>query len=287
MKTKKIFITILFVTVVGCAAGLHESSLPNAQVKAGAIRVTTCNTGDLGGHKRLKTTELADFLKKWCSADILFLQEIRGEEETEIIADALKMKHKLFLNNNQKKNGIAIVSRFPMENPDHIYFKSSPRGYGAILAYATINNVMIQLVSVHFDRNDNVKSRDGSVEVTPKSALRFLKEEVFGDTVRSRSAEELIQWLKQKGELNMIVGGDFNTIPASRAINTLKSLLKDAMERSVVGFGGTYTRLSGPLPARIDFIFHSPELKCLEASIIRKSPGDHYPVTALFKLPQE
>ena len=46
-----------------------------------------------------------------------------------------------------------------------------------------------------------------------------------------------------------------------------------------------YNREKMPeIPLRIDYIFHSSEIDCVDAGVIKKSPGDHYPVWGKFEI---
>ncbi len=47
------------------------------------MEILICNTGDLSGLERMKTVELADFLKSCATPDVMLLQEISGEFEAE------------------------------------------------------------------------------------------------------------------------------------------------------------------------------------------------------------
>lgn len=249
-----------------------------------SIHVITCNTGDLSGHKRMKLPELITFLESLGEIDIMFLQEIRGEKEAAAIAQTLRMRHHRFLNDRNKKVGIAILSKFPLVDIDHLYFKESKFGYGALSANIIVNGVKILLVNVHLDRGDMLKVKDGNVQFDFIAGLRFLLNEIFMDTIRSKSAESLVQWIEQKNAENIIAGGDFNTIPISKAIRIVKTMLNDVLYNSLSSFSGTYHRTNSPVPIRIDFLFHTPSLKVIDADIIRKSAGDHYPVKARFSI---
>ena len=61
-------------------------------------------------------------------------------------------------------------------------------------------------------------------------------------------------------------------------------IFDDALWPSLSYLTGSYNKLSLPIKPRIDFIFHSPEIQCQEASVIKESAGDHYPVRALFNI---
>lgn len=272
-------IAILSLIIIGCAANLQGTAQKET------FQVMTCNTGDLSSRKRISTRELAAFLKSCAPADIMLLQEIRGEGEAKKIAQELEMKHYLFLKDRGKKAGIAIVSRWPLLNPDHIYFKESSRGFGALSADIVLKDVTIQLVNVHLDRDNRAQSKNGNVEFDMVFAWQFVKDEMTKETVRSRSAQALTEWLKTKGADNIILGGDFNTIPQSKSIHIMETMFDDALCPSLSCFQGTYKRLNAPFPLRIDYLFHTPSLQRLDASIIHKSAGDHYPVVAQFSLP--
>jgi len=40
----------------------------------------------------------------------------------------------------------------------------------------------------------------------------------------------------------------------------------------------SYRAVDFPVKPRIDYIFHSANLRCSEASVMREGPGDHYPL---------
>ena len=83
---------------------------------------------------------------------------------------------------------------------------------------------------------------------------------------------------------HVIIGGDFNTVPFSKAIRKMGKIYDDALWPSVDYLTGSYNKLSLPIKPRIDYIFHSPDLKRITASVIKESAGDHYPVRAVFDL---
>ena len=56
-----------------------------------------------------------------------------------------------------------------------------------------------------------------------------------------------------------------------------------AMQSSTDYLTGTYKKSSLPVEPRIDFIFHSGNIRCREASVARDSAGDHYPVRAVLE----
>jgi endonuclease/exonuclease/phosphatase family metal-dependent hydrolase len=184
------------------------------------------------------------------------------------------------LNDYKQFAGIAILSKKNLSNEDQIYFKDSELGGGALTADIIVGNKNVQVVNVHLDSIRPITISEGKVTVNFRSILKFLKKEMWGDSVRSRSARELVQWLGEKKAVNVIMGGDFNTVPFSKTIRIIESVFDDALWPSFDYFTGTYKKLNFPVSPRIDFLFFSPNLYCRDASILPMSPGDHLPVRA-------
>lgn len=181
---------------------------------------------------------------------------------------------------------MAILSGLPLLNPDRIYFKTSKYGYGAVAADVMVGRNLkvrpkkVQVVNVHMDRIDSVIMKDKKVDVNLGFLLKFAKNEIFGDSVRSQSAQELMQWLGEKKADNVILGGDFNSVPFSKTIRIIGSRFDDALWPSLKYLSGTYKRLNFPVAPRIDFLFFSSNLQCRQASVLPLNPGDHFPVRA-------
>lgn len=244
------------------------------------LTVITCNIGDLARGKRLAPETVVDYLKGTGVPDVLFLQEVWNKKEAGYYSQRLGLPYFVFLNDYKKAMGIAILSKTPLSNEDQIYFKASGRGAGAISADVMVGQKKVQLVNVHLDSVVPVTITRGKVAVDSSSMREFVKSEIWGESVRSRSAKELIHWLGEKKADHVILGGDFNTVPFSKTIRMMGSVLDDALWPSFSYFTGTYKKLDFPLSPRIDFLFFSPNLECRDASVLPGSPGDHLPVRA-------
>ncbi|MBU1696218.1 MAG: endonuclease/exonuclease/phosphatase family protein [Proteobacteria bacterium] len=285
-----VVIGLLLATVLfyGTVAGVQDLRSKDEVDALGSLEVMTCNIGDLGGYKILSNEEVVDFLKLSGVPDVLLLQEVKSENGAEYFSNKLGLKYFVFLSDAfQRSNGMAILSRFPLSNPDKIYFKASKYGYGALAVDATIGDNLkgrpktIQVVNVHMDRIDSVTMKDKKVAVNLGFLLRFIKNEIWEDSVRSESAKELIQWLDEKKADNVILGGDFNSVPLSKTIRTIGSRFDDALWPSLQYLTGTYKRLDFPIAPKVDYLFLSPNLYSRKASVLPISPGDHFPVVAL------
>jgi endonuclease/exonuclease/phosphatase family metal-dependent hydrolase len=295
MQIKNILIiSVVLILISGTIAGVQGlRRTDEVNMLRNSLEVITCNIGDLGGYRKLTRDKIVDFFKLCGIPDILLLQEVRNKKWAEYFSNKLGLKYCVFFNDFQSDHGMAILSGLPLLNPDGIYFKTSEYGYGAVSADVMVGDTMkgtrnlkvtrqkIQIVNVHLDRFNQITVKDKNIEVNLRSVLRFAKNEILGDSVRSQSAGELIQWLGKKKADNVILGGDFNSVPFSKAIRIIGSRFDDVLWPSLKYLTGTYKRLNFPVAPRIDFLFLSSNLRCRQASVIPMSPGDHFPVKAI------
>lgn len=255
----------------------------------GVVSVMTFNTGDLSGHPQPSTGAIVEAIEAESVPDVLLLQEIYGENQAGELARALGRDHFVFSFYTGQSNGVAILSSYPLENSDTLHFAGSPFGYGAIAADIRVGGQVATVVSCHMDsvyldkeKRGNVVV-DGQVKVNLDAAIDFVKTEFVGESSRSRAVRELTDWLDSRGNSRVIVGGDFNTIPFSRAVRAMGERFRDSLWPSLQYLAGTYRRLSFPVSPRIDYLFYGPGLACNSSRIGRHSAGDHYPVLAEFE----
>lgn len=149
-------------------------------------------------------------------------------------------------------------------------------------ANVAVNGRNVLVCSVHLDRIDSIKVNKDGVGISWGDALSLLTNEIMEDTVRSRSVDELLDWIGSGGPRRVIIGGDFNTVLYSKAIRKMGRVFEDALRYSPDCFTGSYLRSTLPVDPRLDFLFHSSDMECFDASVVKKSAGDHYPVRAVF-----
>lgn len=113
---------------------------------------------------------------------------------------------------------------------------------------------------------------------------------------RERVARAIHEFSRQRSA-PMIALGDFNTTERSTAYETVALTLTDSWREAGYGFGNTFpggplspTPLGVPVPSwllRIDYVFHSDEIRTIEASIGPWDGGsDHRPVLVTLAWPQ-
>ena len=141
------------------------------------VSVMTFNTGDLSGHPRPSTETIVRAIEAESVPDVLLLQEIYGEKQAGALARALGRDHFVFSFYTGQSNGVAILSSYPLENSDTLYFAGSPLGYGAIAADIRVGGQVVTVVSSHMDSVYLDKEKrgkvvaDGQVKVSLDAAM--------------------------------------------------------------------------------------------------------------------
>jgi endonuclease/exonuclease/phosphatase family metal-dependent hydrolase len=115
----------------------------------------------------------------------------------------------------------------------------------------------------------------------------FDQSRILGDYLRT--GEDRLREMKrffgrrQEG-LPTVVAGDFNDGEGSLVFEWLKnSGLTNALPQYDQQSPTWRGRLGfAPLSLRLDHVFHSSELKCQSARVIREGPSDHFPVETFF-----
>ena len=156
MQIKNVLIILVVLLLIfGNSVGMQDLRNKGEVNMLSSLEVITCNIGDLGGYQRLEREEIVDFFKLCGVPDVLLLQEVGSRDKAEYFSDKLGLKYFVFLSDFlQRRNGMAILSRFPLSNPDKLYFKTSKYGYGAVAADLVVGGKKIQVVNVHMDRID-------------------------------------------------------------------------------------------------------------------------------------
>jgi endonuclease/exonuclease/phosphatase family metal-dependent hydrolase len=276
----KKYLSVLAVIALSFGCRFNNPDHPDV-----GLSVMSFNIGDCD-YQFPTAAQVAAVVKDPGTPDILLLQEVRSEKQLTQIQQELGYPYRAsILYQRQYRTSLAILSRFAIAQSDHLYFQSSPLGSGVLCGVVQPGDNPILVCSVHLDQIPS-KSRlkNGYVDQSVEHSMRQLKTEILDDTVRSRSADELIKWVHAKGYETVIIGGDFNTIPFSKPIRAMNAAFDDALWPSWDYFSGTYFKIKSPLLPRVDYIFHSADLCVSNPGVIRKSPGDHYPVRATFRI---
>ena len=138
--------------------------------------------------------------------------------------------------------------------------------------------------SIRFNKNNysfitNSKALKDDERLKEIKDISFRLRDAF---IKRASQAEIISKHIRNSPYPVVVCGDFNDVPVSYSYRTMKKNLNDSFVEAGKGIGTTYM---GKFPSfRIDFIFHSKEIKCLNFDIPNVKLSDHFPVTSKFVL---
>lgn len=276
MRAKRsVVLLVVLMTALLAAVWLHETRA----TRGPGFTVMSFNIGD-SDYEFPKAAAVAAVVKAAGTPDVLLLQELRGSARLAELKRLLGYKHAVLL--NYKRTGhvfLAVLSRYPIRQPARMYFDESAVGSGAVGGIIDVAGQSVLVVSTHLDQVRS-KQRDSSgyVDESEERTIRILKREILNDNVRAHQSAQLIDWLAARGCVNVVVGGDFNTVSLARAVRQMRRHYDDALWLRLDYFTGTYQKVRSDKLPRIDFIFVSPNLKAYNGRVIRSSPGDHYPV---------
>ncbi|HNW54622.1 MAG TPA: endonuclease/exonuclease/phosphatase family protein, partial [Bacteroidales bacterium] len=150
----------------------------------------------------------------------------------------------------------------------------------------TIRVLNLHLESIKFGKEDynfvseitttpsnNDKLKKGSWSILSKMKFAYIK--------RASQIEKVAGYIKTS-PYPVIFCGDFNDTPVSYSYRQINNELDDAFVNAGQGLGQTHTNMIPLL--RIDYIFHSKSMKCIDYKTIEKDYSDHFPVYARFNL---
>lgn len=187
-------------------------------------------------------------------ADIISFQEVDCNWSKALIK-GLSSKYPFHkIQENKKFEGLAIFSKYPLNNTSIIYYEGLPN----IVADVKFSETTIHIICSH------TKS--------PVGKRRFKK--------RNRHISYIADYLiEKKGHVLAI--GDYNAVPWDSSIMKFKeqSGLKDSRKN----LAPTFPSYLGLPQIPIDYIFHSNELICLDFKTINGTSSDHLGVVGNYK----
>lgn len=219
--------------------------------------------------------------------DILMIQEYyKGK-----ITPDFGFKYSFVKPTNVSGNyGLSIFSNYPILNTGTMDLRDlgeSQSSYNNQFIFADIDwqgkkvrAINIHLASIGLEAGDYQrlqKPNEGSQEEIKDGFLKIFKQ--LNGAFKKR-AEQIVALKRaiNSSPYPVIVCGDFNDTPQSYTYHQVDLLLDDAFLQDGKGFGKTYAR--GPIPFRIDYIFHSDDFKTFEFKVGKEKLSDHFPVIA-------
>ncbi len=179
--------------------------------------------------------------------------------------------------------GLAIFSKFPIENTHEIIFEDS---YNGVAVYTlNVNGEKYAVANVHLESNQITQEDkklyndfiQNSEEVNLEDVTTNIRTRLGrGYRMRAAQVEKIKNYLDRIEVDKIIICGDFNDTPISYSYNRLKEGLSDAYASN--GFGPGVTYHEDFFWFRIDYILHSKNLKPYRTQVDKIKYSDHYPV---------
>ena len=244
------------------------------------LTVITYNMGTITG-RLPEINHVIKLLSDQHTADVIFLQEVPSEQIAKQIGGRLGLPFNTFSNyGSGGKHGLAILARYPLSA--HNILRQD--GYASLSARMKFMGERLMLCSVHLARIESLFVKNEEAVISWMEFVRILCSEVFTNNTRAREVGHLIPWMNTEDRKWTIASGDFNTFPFSMAIRKMNSVYDDCLWPSMDYLTTSYPKIAFPIKPRIDYIFHSPHLRCSSAGVIKDTAGDHYPVWAKIEM---
>jgi endonuclease/exonuclease/phosphatase (EEP) superfamily protein YafD len=204
-------------------------------------------------------------------ADVVALQEVPAQTR-QIVGTAIEAQYPYHVSTPD----VVTFSVFPLSNAQEVHLPDA--AYTSQAVDILVNDRLVHLTNVHL-------LRTGPQISGRRSVAAFVRNYQPGLTESQVSA--LVERYIRPVSGSQLLTGDFNQTDWSRSYDRLANVLNDSFREAGRGFGHTYpsdlglgrTLISLPL-VRIDYIFHSADMRAVSARVGPDGGSDHLPVIA-------
>ena len=161
---------------------------------------------------RARISNIQEYLKKY-SPDVVLLQEIKTQDETYPFENIEKLKYESYVFGQKSYNGVAIISKKKIGKIEKDIFKDKNKQSRIITAEIKHKSKKIKLINIYTPNGNPVDTEKYSYKIYWLDSL----------------IKKLKSYLKNNE--NIIIGGDFNIIPAAEDVHNPKSYENDALFR--------------------------------------------------------
>jgi len=183
--------------------------------------------------------------------------------------------------------GVALFSKYPIIKKGDVDFEGQDKSFNYCIYADIVKNkdtfriYNAHLQSIRFGEGDYALFNEENITNTQNKDkyIGLVKKVRRSYPVRAKQARLIMEHIKNS-PYPVIVCGDFNDTPMSYVYNQFNKQLADAFRETTFGIGSTY---AGKIPiGRIDYIFHSKELKPSNFTIQEKALSDHFAISCTF-----
>ncbi|BEG98803.1 endonuclease/exonuclease/phosphatase family protein [Bacteroides sedimenti] len=259
-----------------------SSSAPN--YKQRLIRIASYNVQAFHDDPSIYSVEEVTGLMKEYRTDIICFQEFAESPYFSIDSIRLQFRdypYAILCKGGEKKNNLAIFSKFPIINNANIAFNSTKNG--AMWVDVKVGKTTLRVFNCHLQTTNFNQTRSllthvttaGFYESKKEAAINIMMRLAVNAQKRANQADMLSQMIDTT-RYAIVLCGDFNDIPTSYSYHRIKKLLKDGFQSAGSGFESTYRHFHQLL--RIDYIFHSKDLIGTKYQTPSFEFSDHNPV---------
>ncbi len=216
------------------------------------------------------------------SPDILLLQEYRREWPEAPKNLGYKYVHRRMSRSGEY--GSAIFSKFPITSSqildfegdsatNHTFHSADVEWNGKTIRFINVHLASVGLGDADYKLLENPEKEE---QDKLEKGLRSIVMSLDKAFKRRGTQIESVKKAVADSPHPVILTGDFNDVPQSYAYHQIALELEDSYMESGHGFAKTYVK--SPIPLRIDFIFHSKELKAFNFKVVNEELSDHYPI---------
>lgn len=226
--------------------------------------------------------------------DIVCLQEVgvdfirkgRFEPKTK---EALKAYRYFASGENEERYSVVFLSKYPILRFHRIEYESMSNSswvYDIKKGKDTIRVINNHLESNKLNREEKdqyteiIQKRE-SAKITKVAGLLGNK---VGKSTRIRGNQaDAVSKVIHDSPYSVVVCGDFNDVPGSYTYRKIRSDILDCWVEKGNGWGHTFHE--NLFLFRIDYLLHTPDIRCVNVHVDRVHLSDHYPVWANLQLP--
>jgi endonuclease/exonuclease/phosphatase family metal-dependent hydrolase len=265
-----------------------------------SIKILTYNVQGFIGERRKDAARrpILEYVAR-TNADLVLVQEYYVSKTGQTVISHQDVKNilseypyysitELGGSNNNYAIGLALFSKFPIENTHGFTFDSSFNG--AAVSTVNINGKRITVANVHLESN-RITADDKQLysDFLQTDSIRFaaISKNIrnrMGIAFRARAQQVSVlkDFINTQDTDGVIIAGDFNDTPISYTYGQMRKGLNDAF--TATGFGPGITYHEDFFLFRIDYILHSKNFKAYRAKVNKVFYSDHHPLETYLSL---
>jgi endonuclease/exonuclease/phosphatase family metal-dependent hydrolase len=236
--------------------------------------------GDITKHTKEHPNPILKYVVEQDPDIVCFQEYLTVQKLTDsVIREALKATPYYYI----EQPGLAVFSKYPILSAKKIPIESDSNG--SFMAELDINGRKVTLINNHLESN-HLSHEDRSEYYNLTKDPDTQKLEAFTHKMHQRltpsfkkragQSELISKVIRESKNPYIIVCGDFNDTPISYARHTIKGDLTDSFVESGSGMGISFN--TNRFLFRIDYIFHSKNMKAYNCTVGKLKTSDHYPV---------